>query len=289
MSEALKHLWGQVEEKSYAKSPPKGVLRNILTEIRTIEHSWTSRSWDVLVELLAQWTVRNLDLTLASMSCSAFHGLDLKKHGKLYKHIDDLGLFKRYYVAAKERPWDYPGEIFIDERLDNRRLGQNLTPKTIVQFMTKMNYGDVETKHQAQSICHAFAEDYRLQYLRFYHVPAFHVRPTKIPLQTQLDPCVGTGRFLLGSTTMFPKANLVLFGVEIDVRLYRACIVNMAMFSNHAFSIVCANALRLDPDRTGPTSKMWDLGNRWDPADITEFYWKPTPFLTGYIKANKTA
>jgi len=156
--------------------------------------------------------------------------------------------------------------------------------------MVKMSYGDIETKHEAQTICHLSANDYKMRYLLHHHVPAFHVRPTKFPMSTQLDPCVGTGRFLLEASIMFPKANLVLFGIDINLSMYRACLVNMTHMSNHCFSLICANTLLLDPDRTGPSSKMWDLGNRWDPPDIAEFYWKPkprVPFLQRYVKANK--
>jgi len=74
-----------------------------------------------------------------------------------------------------------------------------------------------------------------------------------------------------------PKANLVLFGVEINPALYRACLVNMAMFSNHPFTIICADTLRLDPKLSDTTSKLWDLGNQWIPPDVTAFYWKPPP------------
>jgi len=275
----------KVEVKKYPKSPPKAILNNILREIRIKEHYHALRSWELLVELLAQWMVRNVDLTKASMCCKPFLGLDLKRYKEIYEHIDRLDLFRHYYVAAKNQPWDYLGDIFVEERLENKRLGQMLTPKNIVDFMVKISYGDIETKHIAQSICHLSAKDYKMRYLQCYHVPAFHVRPTKFPMSTQLDPCVGTGRFLLEASIMFPKANLVLFGIDIDVTLYRACLVNMTHMSNHCFSLICANTLRLDPDRTGPSSKMWDLGNRWDPPDITSFYWKPTPFLQRYVKA----
>jgi len=76
---------------------------------------------------------------------------------------------------------------------------------------------------------------------------------------------------------MFPKAPLVLFGVEIDLSLYRACLVNLALLSKHPYSIICADTLRLDQNKSGPTSKLWDLGNRWNPPDISAFYWKPPP------------
>jgi len=88
---------------------------------------------------------------------------------------------------------------------------------------------------------------------------------------------VGTGRFLIETSLMFPKAPLVLFGIEINLSLYRACLVNLALLSKHPYTIICADALRLDPNRTGPTSPIWDLGNRWVPPDVSAFYWKPPP------------
>jgi len=97
----------------------------------------------------------------------------------------------------------------------------------------------------------------------------------ELPVKTQMDPCTGTGRFLFVASQMMPQAPLVLFGVEICPPLYHACLVNMAMFSNHPYSIVCADTLRLG--LSGPTSKMWDLGNRWVLPDLSAFYWKPPP------------
>jgi len=278
----------KVEVKRYPKSLPKAVLNNILREIKVKTHYVGLRSWELLVELLAQWLVRNADLTLASMCCKPFHGLDLKRHKELYRHIDRLDLFRHYYVAAKNQPWDYLGDIYNDLGISGKRSGIVLTPKGIVDAMikmtVKMTHGDIETQHEAQTICYLSAKDYNMQYLRHYHAPAFHVRPMKFPVTTQLDPCVGTGRFLLETSIMFPKANLILYGVDINLSLYRACLVNMAHMSNHCFSLICADSLQLDPDRTGPSSKIWDLGNRWVPPDVTEFYWKPKPFLQRYIK-----
>jgi hypothetical protein len=76
---------------------------------------------------------------------------------------------------------------------------------------------------------------------------------------------------------MFPKAPLILFGVEINLSLYRACLVNMALLSKHPYSIICADSLRLDPKLSGPASKLWDMGNQWEPPDISTFYIKPAP------------
>jgi len=94
---------------------------------------------------------------------------------------------------------------------------------------------------------------------------------------TDLDPATGTGRFLLEASLMYPKLPLLLYGVEIDVSLYRACLVNMAMFSNHPYSIICADTLMLDPQYSLVGGKVWELGNQWDPPDITPYYFKMVP------------
>jgi len=106
-------------------------------------------------------------------------------------------------------------------------------------------------------------------------------------VQTIMDPAVGTGRFLLEASRLRPKASLILFGVEIDLYLYRACLVNMAMFSNHPYSIICGDTLRLDPEKSGPAGPVWDLGNRWEPPDITPFYWKPISPFQAYMKTKQ--
>jgi len=51
----------------------------------------------------------------------------------------------------------------------------------------------------------------------------------------------------------------------------------MAMFAHHPYSIICADTLMLDPAKTGPSDKIWDMGNQWLPPDISMFYWKPPP------------
>jgi len=106
---------------------------------------------------------------------------------------------------------------------------------------------------------------------------------------------VGTGRFLLEASLLYPKAPLMLYGIEIDVSLYRACVVNLSMFSRHPFSIICADSLRLDPRICGPASPLWLLGNQWDPPDISKFYVKPPAAtekkfsLSGWIREAETA
>ena len=81
------------------------------------------------------------------------------------------------------------------------------------------------------------------------------------------------------ASQMYPKEPLLLNGIEIDTSLYRACLVNMALFSHHPYSILCADTLMIDAKYCGPGSEIWALGNRWDPPSMTPYYWKPVePF-----------
>ncbi|GAH89165.1 unnamed protein product, partial [marine sediment metagenome] len=160
--------------------------------------------------------------------------------------------------------------------------GQNMTPKGIVDGMIKMVY-DKENL-DARLFTYQSYEQYLLEYYAEHSVHPTHLRPMKYPLKTQLDPCVGTGRFLFETSLLYPEAPLVLFGVEIQLSLYRAGLVNMAMMSNHPYSIICANTLILDTDKAGPSSSLWDLGNRWDPPDVSQYYWKATPPFKKYME-----
>jgi hypothetical protein len=233
----------------------KKILNALLDEIEAETGYSGRRSWDILVELIAD-ALGIIDepwrYSLPDMPCSPlFRGNSASLKGKrrvsdkLVEHIRKTGLIEEFIVAAKAKPHDYLGEVFMEQRLHGRRLGQVLTPMNVVNFMIQMTIGE-EPKE----------------------------------LKTVLDPCVGSGRFLLGATLAYPKAPLVLFGIEIDISLYRACLVNMALFSNHPYSIICADTLRLDIEKSGPSSPLWDYGNCWDPPDISAFYVKPPPITS---------
>ena len=92
----------------------------------------------------------------------------------------------------------------------------------------------------------------------------FGDNPSK-KIETDLDPCTGTGRFLLIATIDYPMKPLILFGIEIDLTLYRACLVNMALFSNHPYSILCGDTLMM-------IKEPWELGNLWNPPDMSPYY-----------------
>jgi len=265
-----------VKEK-YAKSPPKKLLHLILHEVKAEKHYHNMKSWELVVQLLAQSLVANHDLSLAGMGgMEPFKGLP--EPDKLFhKHQE---LLESYIEAVKKDPWDYIGEMYGDLGLVSK--GQDMTPKGVVDMMIKMVYGD--KNFDAEVFVYQSYERYLLEYYATQGMHPTHLRPMKFPLKTQLDPCVGTGRFLFETSLLYPEAPLVLFGVEIQLSLYRAGLVNMAMMSNHPYSIICADSLRLDIEKAGVYSSLWDLGNRWDPPDVSQYYWKATPPFKKYME-----
>lgn len=264
----------------------------ILNIIRRKKHYYGMRNWELLVELLATWLKLNADWPRVT-PLKDFPDLDTKKHKELFEHIDKLDLFRHYVTAARVSPWDHLGELYTDLELVGP--GQNMTPRGVVEMMTQMTLGD-EEKMVREFWVDQETREYAASY--FCHTGRFPRHLPRIPshpkIKTVLDPCVGTGRFLMVASRMYPKAPLVLFGIEINLSLYRACLVNMKMFSKHPYTIICADTLRLDPKLSGTTSTMWDFGNRWNPPDMSKYYWKPPPIradafsLEAFTKLRKT-
>ena len=81
--------------------------------------------------------------------------------------------------------------------------------------------------------------------------------------QLVLDPCTATGRFLLDLAWHHRDKKVALFGVELDLDLYRACLVNMKLYAfGMPYFILRADALIVD---LMPASPNWRFANRWHP------------------------
>lgn len=184
-----------------------------------------------------------------------------KDKQKKYDEIQKANLFERFIAAARKDPWDYFGEMWTEMELGSRKnaLGQFLTPRAIVQFMTKST---IETETGENE------------------------KDEKEP-KTILDPCTGTGRFLIVPTSEYPNKRLILFGIEIDVVFYRVALVNMAILANHPYSIVRGDTLAITENYTSPASEMWSLGNQWDPPSIAKYYDHRFPDSPFYKRADQ--
>lgn len=273
---------------------PKKILQAIMEELYHTTGHYYRRCWEMTLELLADtlgilnepWRYSLPDLPTSPLFKGKIMQVKRGVPKDLAEHVRETGLVEEYIVAARAKPWDYIGDVFVEERLSNDRLGQMLTPKTVVDFMIEMLMTEYELKRHrawvdAETVM--WADSYTRNYGLF---PLWARNGVEQAVQniegiskpkTILDPAVGTGRFLIEASLMYSDAPLVLFGIDIDVWMYRACLVNMALFSKHPYSIICANSLLLDQEKSGPSSPLWDLANLWEPADISAFYIKPPP------------
>jgi len=140
---------------------------------------------------------------------------------------------KPFIEACMEGKGDYFGEAFTQRECATDRLGQMITPESVVRFINEMAIGQAEGKEGEW--------------------------------QTVLDPAAGTGRFLVDVAVHYPDRRLFLHAVEIDVDLYRACLLNMRLYSWHRpYRILCANSLAVDLRLGSPN---WRYANLWNPPD----------------------
>ena len=278
---------------------PKRVFVELMDEVSLKIHHFRREVWNVSIELIADHLGLMENPWKYSLPNVKWKG-PVSKPGysgyqELKPKIEKTGLIEQFINEARESPGDYFGDIFTEEELSGRKnsLGQNLTPMSIVEFMLKM-VGIVDDKeplkpdptteawlgiegmtfeNRLPTIGHV-VERARLR--RVYNIEPvwekYIVRP-----ETVCDPAgCGTGRFLLGAT-WHSKKPIILFGIEIDVSLYRACLVNMALYAKHPYTIICGDALMIDGRYSDSSSKLWDFGNQWNPPDISMFYYKEIP------------
>jgi len=147
---------------------------------------------------------------------------------------DQLLPWTRPFIeACMQGKGDYFGEVFSQRECATDRLGQMLTPEPVVRFINEMAIGQAEGREGEW--------------------------------QTALDPATGTGRFLVDVAVHYPDRKLFLHGVEIDVDLYRACLVNMRIYSwRKPYRILCANSLVVDVRLESPN---WRYANLWNPPN----------------------
>lgn len=290
-----------IRMKKYATGDPEDAFRALMDAVELKVHLFRKDCWNITLELLAdhlglmnnpwRYSLPNV-VWKGAISTPSYRRLE-----ELKKQIP-VDLIEAYVVAAKANPWDYPGEVFVKDELAGRRnrLAQVLTPRCIVDFMVKCVMDEKAEKKSysyakpdfatlawqtVEALAFNDALPINLLAERARRHTVLDLTPLLIKYEpkpiTDLDPCTGSGRFLLGATLMYPKLPLLLYGIEIDLSLYRACLVNMAMISNHPYSIICADTLMLDPKYSLVGGKVWELGNQWDPPNMSPYYIKFEP------------
>jgi len=148
-----------------------------------------------------------------------------------------ISLAQPLLEAWYDEPYDYLGQLFSERKCAIDEMGQVITPPWVVSFINDSAIGKVEKMEE---------EDEKRWKL-------------------VLDPCTGTGRFLLDLAWRHRDKKLALFGVELDLDLYRACLVNMRLYAwEMPYFILQADALVVDLE---PGSPNWRFANRWSPPD----------------------
>jgi len=296
LSKKLEALLHRIRLSRAREGDPKKVLYALLEEVEQATGYRGRDSWNIVVELIAdhlgiirdpwRYSLPGFQNTPLFKGREAFKKQTFKISERALKVKERCAeLVEMYVEAAKAHPWDHLGEIFMEERLQGRNMGQMLTPRYIVQLMIKMVMADYYVKKERAWVdaeIVSWATDYTLRYgpprwaSKALERAVKNIKDLSRP-QTVLDPAVGTGRFLIEASLMNPDEPLVLFGIEIDLSLYRACLVNMALFSKHPYTIICADTLRIDNKYAYTGSPIWDMGNLWEPPDFSPFYWKQPP------------
>lgn len=158
-------------------------------------------------------------------------------------------LFHPFVAALKkeELPFDAIGEVFTHFKVSDGGGGQVLTPRWICEYINDNTVG--------KGMQEIVSED----------------RDTNRPI-TALDPAAGTGRFPIDLAQRYGVGKgdhpLVIYAVEKNIWLYRACLVNMRLLAPlQPVQCLWADALITD---IGLDSLNWIVANRWYPIDWRE-------------------
>jgi len=129
---------------------------------------------------------------------------------KLWDHFPDGALIAEFIecwldevrIAKENRTWfsEPIGELLEEIEATNPNLGQFFTPMSVVHAMVEMQLFDLP----------------------------------RSGWRTGLDPCCGTGRFLISSVVH--TENLMMGGVDLDLWLLRAAMVNARILGLGGFS-----------------------------------------------------
>ena len=167
--------------------------------------------------------------------CARIHPIPEEDHAVADRLIPMIEpLLKAWY----EDPFDYLGQLFSEKGCAIKGMGQLLTPLSVVSFINDSSIDLAEEDKEGD-------EEERWKLV--------------------LDPCTGSGRFLLDLAWRHRDKKLGLYGVELDLDLYRACLVNMRLYAlGIPYFILRADALVVD---LMPNSPNWRYANRWTPRD----------------------
>jgi len=178
LSKKLEALLHRIRLSRAREGDPKKVLYALLEEVEQATGYSGRDSWNIMVELIAdhlgivrdpwRYSLPGFQNTPLFKGREAFKKQTFKiseRALKVKKRCAEL--VEMYVEAARAHPWDHLGEIFMEERLQGRNMGQMLTPRTVVQFMIQTVMTDYYVKKErawvdAETV--SWATDYTLRY-----------------------------------------------------------------------------------------------------------------------------
>lgn len=165
------------------------LLREFHDQIRSLTYAGSRRSWELMIEIMADLTGVNIlfNGTLTDDSHKVLH--DLRNPEFLLKEF--LETFNRELQICRDAGSAVPdpiGEVLEQSGGTNEALGQFFTPASVVRMMNQLTMQDTDQECRV------------------------------------LDPACGTGRFALDVVVHHPRA--VTFNVDLDKWLHRAALVS---------------------------------------------------------------
>jgi len=155
--------------------------------------------------------------------------------GRLEWFFTNIGIAEKLIQSynlelIKSDRYDYIGDIYIENVIgatEAGRKGLYLTPQPVVEMMCKCTLG--EKNYEKINV---------------------------------LDPCVGTGRFLLTANKYAPNARL--FGVDNNLTMIRSAFTNAAIHSISMY-LLHADTFKHETDIALSEGRYnWQFANRWD-------------------------
>ncbi|MGB9672475.1 MAG: hypothetical protein ACPLZY_04950, partial [Candidatus Norongarragalinales archaeon] len=152
----LDELLYRVRLKRAKEGNAKQLFKGIMDEIYHASGHSTRRCWEMALELVADhlgiidepWRYSLTDLPKSPLFKGEIKPARREVPNDLAEKVRQTGLIEEFVEAARAKPWDYIGEVFVEERLANNRLGQMLTPRSIVQLMLQMVMADYFLKKE---------------------------------------------------------------------------------------------------------------------------------------------
>jgi len=184
-------------ERSYVpmQSEPFRILRSLHASIQGKCGESSRRCWELLLEMFAHATGWQTD---TSESVHLWDGLDGDSRWVEFieSWTDEVD-----YAKANGLPFSEPfGELLESFQGTNEHLGQFFTPMPVVHAMTEMMLHDCPPPE-----------------------------PGGWPSMRGLDPCCGTGRFLISA--LVHHDGIFMHGVELDLWLMRCAMLNVRLLA----------------------------------------------------------